>query len=270
MARTATPLQATGTSRAVTQTVARGLELLRAFGCDARPLSNRAIAERTGLPKATVSRLTRTLVDLGYLTRVASSGYYQLGSAVVGIGNAYLANCAVARAARPLMQEFAARHDVSVGLAVPDRLQMMYVIWCRSPKTLTLRLTAGSTLPIERTALGKAYLWALPTAERRDLLARLRKASEERWSDIMQGIERAFADLDRNGFCIALAEFQRDTFGVAAPLVLDDGQTILSLSAGAARIGVSEAVLRRTVAPDLIETAAQVRRAIAEAGGADA
>jgi DNA-binding IclR family transcriptional regulator len=270
MPRGATDLQPTEPARAVTQTVARGLELLRAFRCEVRPLSNRTIAERTGLPKATVSRITRTLVDLGYLTRVASTGYYQLGAGVVGVGDAYLANCAIVRAARPFMQQFASRHDVSLGLAVPDRLQMMYVIWCRSPKTLTLRLTAGSALPMARTAIGKAYLWALPSAERRDLLARLRKASEERWSDIMDGIERAFDDLDRDGFCIAMAEFQRDTFGIAVPLVLDDGRTILSLGGGAAKLDVSESMLRKTVAPHLIETAALVRTAIAEAGGVDA
>jgi DNA-binding IclR family transcriptional regulator len=164
------------------------------------------------------------------------------------------------------MQQFASRHDISLGLAVPDRLEMIYLIWCRSPKTLTLRLSAGSVLPMARTAIGKAYLWALPTAERRDLLARLRKESEERWSDVVEGIERAFDDLDRDGFCIAIAEFQRNTFGIAVPLVLDDGRTILSLGGGAAKLDVSESLLRKTIAPHLIETAALVRAAISDAG----
>jgi IclR family transcriptional regulator, positive regulator for flagellar biogenesis len=262
-------VRADGTPRALTQTVARGLELLRAFRCEARPLSNRTIAERTGLPKATVSRITKTLVNLGYLTRIPSTGYYQVGAGVVGIGSAYLANCAVARAARPFMEGFASRHEVSLGLGVPDRLQIMYLIWCRSPKTLTLRLTAGSTLPMARTAIGKAYLWALPAAERRELLARLKRESEERWSTVLDGINRAFADLDRDGFCIAIAELQRDTFGIAVPLVLDDGRTILALGGGAAKLDVSEALLRKTVGPDLIATAALVRDAISHAGGLD-
>jgi hypothetical protein len=54
------------------------------------------------------------------------------------------------------------------------------------------------------------------------------------------------------------------------PLVLDDGRTILSLGGGAAKLDVSESMLRKTVAPHLIETAALVRTAIAEAGGVDA
>ena len=49
--------------------LARGLSVLRAFRTDDDGLSNAQIAERTGLPKSTVSRLTYTLGCLGYLTQ---------------------------------------------------------------------------------------------------------------------------------------------------------------------------------------------------------
>ena len=45
----------------------RGLMILRAFDIGEPYLGNAAIAERTGLAKATVSRLTQTLLELGYL-----------------------------------------------------------------------------------------------------------------------------------------------------------------------------------------------------------
>src|SRR4051794_31292597 len=112
----------------VTQTLERGLEVLRAFRSDARPLGNRTLVERTGLPKATVSRITNTLVNLGYLSGVSSPGRYQLGPGMLSIGNAFLESSNVRRAARPLMQQFAPRHDLSIGLAVPDRLNMIYTI----------------------------------------------------------------------------------------------------------------------------------------------
>ncbi|MDH3232081.1 MAG: helix-turn-helix domain-containing protein, partial [Alphaproteobacteria bacterium] len=46
--------------------LARGLEVLRAFQ-EGGPLGNQEIARRTGLPKPTVSRLTHTLKQLGYI-----------------------------------------------------------------------------------------------------------------------------------------------------------------------------------------------------------
>lgn len=45
----------------------RGLDILRAFAANDATLGNQQLIERTGLPKATVSRLTATLVSLGYL-----------------------------------------------------------------------------------------------------------------------------------------------------------------------------------------------------------
>jgi IclR family transcriptional regulator, positive regulator for flagellar biogenesis len=257
-----TPSKPRGIQSAGTQTLGRGLEVLRAFRCEAKPLGNRTIAERTGLPKSTVSRITSTLVSLGYLNRIPTDGHYQLGTGVLGIGNAFLESSEVRRVARPLMEQFAARHGVSSGLAVADGMEMMYIAWCRSPKTLTLRLTAGSRLPIARTAIGKAYLWALPPAERRELLARIRHGAGTRARAVMDSIHAAFDDLDRYGYCVAIAEFQKNTFGVGVPIVLDEGQTIMVISAGGARLDVTETALRRTVAPDLVHTAALVRTAV--------
>ncbi|MPZ58912.1 MAG: helix-turn-helix domain-containing protein [Rhizobiales bacterium] len=269
MSRIAPPPHRQQPGTAITQTLERGLEVLRAFDCEPRSLSNRIIAERTGLPKSAVTRITSTLVSLGYLNRTPGLGHYQLGARVFDIGNAYLERSALRRVARPVMERFADRRDVSCGLAIADRKQMIYVVWCPAPKTLTLRLAAGSKLPMARTAIGKAYLWALPPAERRDVLALIKQSAREHADEVMTGIKTAFNDLDQHGYCISIAEFQKNTFGIAVPIVLDDGQTVLSLNAGGARLDVTEAFLRRNIAPDLITTAAELRSAIADAHAFD-
>src|SRR5690606_2344735 len=51
--------------RQFSMNLARGLEVLRAFSASSPLLGNREIADRTGLPKPTVSRLTYTLTLLG-------------------------------------------------------------------------------------------------------------------------------------------------------------------------------------------------------------
>ncbi|WP_027818491.1 helix-turn-helix domain-containing protein [Paraburkholderia bannensis] len=57
----------TDTHMNVMLTVERGLEVLRDFRAAREPLSNAEIGRRTGFPKATVSRLTTTLIAEGYL-----------------------------------------------------------------------------------------------------------------------------------------------------------------------------------------------------------
>ena len=75
--------------RKFVEALARGLEILRAFGQKGGLLGNQDIASITGLPKPTVSRLTYTLTKLGYLTYSPSLEKYQLDSGVMALGSAY-------------------------------------------------------------------------------------------------------------------------------------------------------------------------------------
>lgn len=69
---------AISTDRQFANNLSRGMEVLRAFSARTPVLSNRDLSDRTGLPKATVSRLTYTLCLMGYLKQ-ADDGRYQLG-----------------------------------------------------------------------------------------------------------------------------------------------------------------------------------------------
>ena len=51
--------------------LARGLDVLRAFQTRIGPMSNKELSEVTGIPKPTISRLTFTLKELGYLTQAS-------------------------------------------------------------------------------------------------------------------------------------------------------------------------------------------------------
>ena len=66
--------------------LARGLEVLRCFRAENPILGNQEIAQKTGLPKPTVSRLTFTLTELGYLRYSKNLRKYQLGTAVLALG----------------------------------------------------------------------------------------------------------------------------------------------------------------------------------------
>src|SRR3984957_16150095 len=59
--------------------LARGLEVLSAFRAGDRALGNLELAKRTELPKPTISRITHTLTQLGYLAYDTRLGTYELG-----------------------------------------------------------------------------------------------------------------------------------------------------------------------------------------------
>ena len=66
--------------RQFANTLERGLRVLATFSGTQRELGNREIAEATSLPRPTVSRLTHTLVELGYLRRCPDSMRFELST----------------------------------------------------------------------------------------------------------------------------------------------------------------------------------------------
>src|SRR5512143_1631985 len=103
----------------------RGLKVLRCFKPGDRFLGNQEIAQRTGLPKPTVTRLTYTLTKLGHLTHVPRLGKYQLAPGALAIGYSTLANMRIRQVARPYMQELANESDIAVALGSRDRLNVI-------------------------------------------------------------------------------------------------------------------------------------------------
>ena len=70
--------------------LARGLSILRAMHEADGPIRNREIVDRTGLPKATVSRLLGTLSARGYVRRLDTQGSYVTAHSSARPGRALL------------------------------------------------------------------------------------------------------------------------------------------------------------------------------------
>ena len=113
--------------RQFAMTLARGLEVLRAFTAANPILSNREIAERTGLPKPTISRLTYTLGMLGYVSKDILTQKYRLASGVLALGHPLLASMKTRQLAKPLMANIAKETGCTVNLGLRDRTDTVYV-----------------------------------------------------------------------------------------------------------------------------------------------
>jgi len=141
--------------------LARGVELLRAFGPDDDFLGNAELSRRTGIPRPTVSRLTYTLASLGYLVYVEAQEKYRIGQAAMLPAQRYLSGAGIRDIAQPLMQSLAFATGCTVALAAPDRHDMVYLEVCQPRGALVMRLTPGSRLPMATSAIGKAWLAGL-------------------------------------------------------------------------------------------------------------
>lgn len=241
--------------------LARGLEVLSCFHPSDRYLGNQDISKRTMLPKSTVSRLTFTLAELGYLNYSKTNNKYSLGNAVIGLGYAKLAQMDIRRISRPLMQALAEHTQASVNLGIRDQLNMIYIDTYRNSSTFSVQLDVGSQIPISTTSMGRAYICALPDNEREELLDRIRASDEQNWPAVKEGIDKAMTDYRERGYCMSLGNWRTEIHAIAVPLTLQDG-TIMVFSCSGASFQMSRQLIEEDIGPRLINLVGNVRTAL--------
>lgn len=248
--------------------VARGMSILRCWRRGDRHLGNSEIAARTGLPKPTVSRLTYTLTQLGYLEYSPSLEKYALGVGVLALGYAYLAGQGVREAARPAMQRLAEQAQASVMLGAldespPDVANMVLLEVCQGSEGFYHRREVGQRVAYNSTALGRAYLSAVPAARRDSILSTLeRRLPGPEREFVRLEVERALKDYERYGFVFSLGDSARDVFAVGVPLVLGGGERIYALSCSGPAYSMTLQRLTRELGPQLVQMRDQIRSAL--------
>ncbi|MDB5840368.1 MAG: IclR family transcriptional regulator [Herminiimonas sp.] len=240
--------------------LARGLDLLACFRSGEKLLGNQELAERSKLPKSTVSRLTYTLTKLGYLQYDEQVGKYRLGTATLALGSAMLSKLDIRQLARPLMQEVADFSHATVSLGMRDRLSMIYVENCRSQAALTLRLDVGARIPIATTAMGRAYLAELPDSERDDILERVRELDEVAWPALKSKVMRSLDEYRTQGCCTSFGDWQPDVNAIAIAFRPSDGAAPMSINCGGPAFNLSPEFLLKEVQPRLLDVVSRLRR----------
>lgn len=241
----------------------RGIELLRSFRPGSELLGNAELAERTGLSRSTVSRLTQTLVGGGLLQIDPRSRAFRLAPAVLSLGHAMRAGSSVLAIAAPRMRQAAEEYKLNVGLAAPDRDEMVYLESIRYNRRPSLRsVVSGQRVPMELTSLGRAYLASAPEAKRKALLAHFRQARRASWRDLGAEISTAIESVAQRDFCAA--SWQPEVIAVATPLAFQGSQYALNVSLSTAE-PIDEAVAE--LAPRLLALKKSILHALEVAAG---
>lgn len=244
-------------------TLAHGLALLQCFRVGETVLSNKELAERTGLSKATISRLTYTLAVRGLLLYDTRLRRYRLGSTALSLGYPLLASLRVRQVARPLMKALADRMGGSVSLGLRDRLRMVYVETSRGHDAIAFRPDIGASLPMLASAIGRAWLAQAPADVRATVLDGLRDAEPDDWHRHADAIPAAIADLATLGFARSAGDWLPDVHAVAVPMQRPiDGETLV-FNCGVPAARMTPGKLEREMGPRLIELVAEVEALLA-------
>ena len=249
------------------EALARGLELLACFRQKDGLLGNQELARRCGLAKSTVSRLTYTLTQLGYLTHVEEAGKYALGSATLSLASAMLGRLDIRNVARPLMQDLAQFSRCLVSLCSRDRLSMVYVEVARSSETaVTLSLDTGARIQIANTASGRAYLSAIPEQQREEIMEDVREVADaSRWPVLQKGVAKALVDIRTLGVCCSFGEWQKEINAIAIPVRPGNSLPPMVISCGGPAYSAAPQFLLDEVRPRLIALANSLEKSVGTA-----
>jgi DNA-binding IclR family transcriptional regulator len=256
--------QDTGTftrETAGSQSLERGLQILRAFRTGTSVLTNAELATRAGLPRPTVSRLTRSLVDAGFLQYDLVSRAYRLTAVFLSLSDAYQYTTPGLDVALTLIRRTAEGEKINVGLAVADQHEMVYLAALRKSQdgiSRTRRLVPGSRVPIEATAVGRACLAALPKAGREKLMKQIAQKYGKEWSSIKSEIAQSMDQMARLGYCTAV--YLPGLIGIGTALRAPD-KTVYGVNISFQFEDADCSALVSRYAPRLLQLAEDIKRA---------
>jgi DNA-binding IclR family transcriptional regulator len=255
--------QDTGTftrNTAGSHSLERGLQILRAFRTGTSVLTNAELAARACLPRPTVSRLTRSLVDAGFLQYDLVSRGYRLTAVFLSMSDAFQYATPGLDAALTLIRRMAEGEKVNVGLAVADQHEMVYLAALRKSQdgiSRTRRLVPGSRVPIETTAVGRSYLAALPKAAREELMKQIAQKYGKKWPPVRSEISQSVDQLARLGYCTAV--WLPGLIGIGTALRAPD-KTVYGVNISFQFDDADRGLLVSRYAPMLLQLAEDIRQ----------
>ncbi|MEQ8899015.1 MAG: IclR family transcriptional regulator [Roseovarius sp.] len=219
--------------RAFVVALGKGLRILEVFTPDSIWLGNAEIAERTGIPKPTVSRFSKALIASGHLYYSARRRQYRLGVGALTVGYAGRAGSSVTEVVRGYLQKLADDFNVHAALVGRDKTNAIHLEVCHSSNTLmTLQLDIGSRIPLAGTASGHALLARVPEQEREFLYGYLARRHGKLWEELEPLVAKSKEDIAQFGFTSSTHGWQSDINGVAVPIVSEGDSPVLAICCG--------------------------------------
>lgn len=249
--------------RQMVTALARGMALLGSFRAERPLLSNAELARACGLPRSSVSRLTHTLVKLGYLEYDTQTSAYRLGPKVLSLSYAMSGGMLLRSLAAPYLQTLADESKSHVALATCEDFSMLILDVVSDDATRALPMQVGAHMTLDTTAMGRAYMASCSQAECGRIVDHLVSQRGRQRAALEQVIAAAGDEYSRRGYCTSMHAWRQGVMGVAVPLFLTNLGRRIVLTCGGVASQMSEQDILERVAPLLVKTSQRIEKASA-------
>jgi IclR family transcriptional regulator, pca regulon regulatory protein len=243
------------------QSLERGLAILRAFTPERPWMGIAEIAEALGMSRPTTHRYASTLVALNYLEQ-GPGRKYRLGMRAGDPGRSAVGSTSLRDLPHQLLAELRDTSACTASIAVLHGRDIVYIDRARSAwqgqSEVAARLGRGSRLPARDTAMGRVLLAELSEQERREAVE---TAGSSAARDEGRSKDKLLEELKRmgeKGFAIADQLHVRGQLCVAAPIRSRSGAVIAAVDVAALKSRYSKAQAREKLAPLVMESAREM------------
>jgi IclR family transcriptional regulator, pca regulon regulatory protein len=244
------------------QSLERGLAILRCFTPKRSVLGIADIADELGMSRSTTHRYVITLTALGYLKQDRSRKYL-LGLHVTDLGMSALNSTGLGEHSQPYLEELRQRTSYTANLAVLDGSEILYVARARSfrraQNKIDLGLAPGSRLPLHCTAMGKLLLAHLPANTQHELIDEIKLPKRgPNTITSKKTLRTALESVREEGLAVNDEELAPGLLSIAVPVRCesDEVRAALNMAAHTSMISLEELV--EHLAPHLITTADRI------------
>lgn len=175
----------------------------------------------TGLPKATLSRLLRTLEAEGYVVSDATAGVYRLTSKIRHLSSGYNENVTMVEMGAPRLIRLTRdiKWPLSIGLPSGTDIVIHFTTMPYSPLA-SFTTTLGFRRPMMTTAMGQVYL-AFCTENEREIISELIVSPNDPGAHAQQRrINSLVRSIGEKGYAVRATSADNETSTLAVPILI--------------------------------------------------
>lgn len=209
--------------------VERALQIMGCFDDEHPERGISDIAQAVGLHKATAHRIVTTLVNYGYLERVADEQKYRLGLELPNLGYKVIRRMDLRREAHPFMKQLVENWDETCDLSIFDQGKVFYIEVLRGNRALTISAAVGQQLPAHSTASGKLFLAYLSSNQLDTILSKPLDAYTGNTITSPDELRKQLGEIRQQGYAVDYEEYEPGVCAVAAPIFNRAGNVIAAI-----------------------------------------
>ena len=241
--------------------LARGLEVLRAFNRTRYKMTLSQVAAETGNTRAGARRILLTLVHEGYA--VSDGKLFDLTPQVLELGFSVLSSKGAWDIARPFINHLSEELRESVSAAVLDNFDVVYVSGSQYHRVISVGISVGSRHPAYCTASGRVLLAAKPLEAWPVMLNEIEL--EQITDRTITNVKDFAEELERvrqQGWSLVDQELEKGLMSISAPLQNASGNLVGAINVGVPVLRMTPEEMVDYVLPKLLATVSKISKAL--------